>query len=1335
MFTKRIVGFIFLSLCTYMHAQPLIEKTVILQRLVKSRNTPKYFDSIAPVFLSIDGKPNDTVHITINHNKSVRKIILNNIGLDTLMIPYGNDVTSLYYVGNPIPNNVYWGDTAIFSRSLTVQSRHELTIKSFSKGDATYDTANYWTNDVAIFDLSGGSMYGFTMNTRDSKDKHQSNLSYTAFSVKAYGPDYYHPGSFICAVAQEDSTLIEVWPTKDLVTGELKGVKYKYLLMKGEYYYANGDGGNSDIVGSSIRSVNCKPLVVFTGTGAGQREMLWKLKKGYPIKPYLEGLPSGSYSFLFSEIPPDQAYTRQYVVPVFAGNEEQGKLGSVDYSAAAPYHTVVQVVALFDNTKVKINKRPITLSKKGDTDGDTLQTSGFIEADKPVAVKTYVGGIRGPFNIAVQAFPFDEISTDTMRIACLFHKDSITQPRKWKKPIAWVLARGDANSAIVYANGRKKVFTSRANKIPGNFYFDTILLEGNTVNWIQAPNGAYIQYAEELMGTGSQNVSTEGAIYKTKWVQAKLDGEIVTAAQGVQQVCQSTPVKLEVLTDWYVAKELDWHINGQRDSGKSLIYSFKDTGLQSVMLRAKRPYTDCNQQEIWDSTQFQIYVYPVPQLQPQLDTIVCAFSNISFTATYTDMYRPSWWLNDSVVCGGCKTVLLAVDTASKIMLQIQKPGCAAVTDTFAIKIYDTAKLHILGPLTACYESKLEYLIQDSSSYKIGDIVWAGGYIGDTIRMVGRKDQLVIAESKDACYGVSLHDTVAVHVFDALSIALLSDTTVCYGVKYSPTATVKGGDTAFIQNLEWNGSTILPEFEVTRDTLLQVVVTDGCSIPDTAYQLIHVRKLPTLTISKVPQQWCYGQVVEFDISASENPSNLKWEQGSDSLVWPNLQGIQYTRQIKTNTPIRISAQNSCGASDTVLYPTIPSALGLQISKASDVICRWTDTIKGLVTGNNGNVKILIYGSQVDSLMSLGNFEYISEPSDSVILFVAMDGCNKPDSVLLMRKLGTELQLVRPDKLYVCAENDATLQLETTGGLPGKKQWLLRAEGNLIMDSVLQYRPKTSHKVYVEVTDGCDKKVDSIEVLVSAKTTYSNIVSDTMVCAPYQFAIDANEAAQISEYNIDFGNGKKESYKVDVGERLEIATDYTNPGSYTWHLYQRYGTQQCDAIFGRIVVQPNPVAGFVYTPQVVDVKTPEVKFIYTGSGVSQISWDCGNGQTGVGPEIGTYYKDTGYYLATQVVKNATGCMDSTTAHIYVSGLLIVYMPTAIIPAGVNFQYQPKVYNGTLIEMEIYNRWGELVYKGKDSWQPGNLSGEVFICVAMVADMHGKRHSFSQTITVLR
>ena len=129
--------------------QSRVEKTFILQRTIFQRNLLSYIDSIAPVFLALHGVPNDTVSVTFNYNKSSRIYILNEDGFDTVVISRGNHVMSLIYdVYSDLPLSI--GDTAIFNNSITVSSKYEIKLKSFSKGvnQLNYlDTGQNWPID------------------------------------------------------------------------------------------------------------------------------------------------------------------------------------------------------------------------------------------------------------------------------------------------------------------------------------------------------------------------------------------------------------------------------------------------------------------------------------------------------------------------------------------------------------------------------------------------------------------------------------------------------------------------------------------------------------------------------------------------------------------------------------------------------------------------------------------------------------------------------------------------------------------------------------------------------------------------------------------------------------------------------------------------------------------------------------------------------------------------------------------------------------------------------------------------------------------------------------
>ena len=165
--------------------QGRVEKTFILQRTIFQRNLFSYIDSIAPVFLALHGVPNDTVSVTFNYNKSRRIYILNEDGFDTVVISRGNHVMSLIYdVYSDLPLSI--GDTPIFNNSITVSSKYEIKLKSFSKGvnQLNYlDTGQNWPIDS---DKNGSytlTHSGYCLNTSQYLSNLSAGLNYTAFSI------------------------------------------------------------------------------------------------------------------------------------------------------------------------------------------------------------------------------------------------------------------------------------------------------------------------------------------------------------------------------------------------------------------------------------------------------------------------------------------------------------------------------------------------------------------------------------------------------------------------------------------------------------------------------------------------------------------------------------------------------------------------------------------------------------------------------------------------------------------------------------------------------------------------------------------------------------------------------------------------------------------------------------------------------------------------------------------------------------------------------------------------------------------------------------------------
>ena len=74
------------------------------------------------------------------------------------------------------------------------------------------------------------------------------------------------------------------------------------------------------------------------------------------------------------------------------------------------------------------------------------------------------------------------------------------------------------------------------------------------------------------------------------------------------------------------------------------------------------------------------------------------------------------------------------------------------------------------------------------------------------------------------------------------------------------------------------------------------------------------------------------------------------------------------------------------------------------------------------------------------------------------------------------------------------------------------------------------------------------------------------------------------------------------------------------------------------------------------------------------------------------------------------NAIGCTDS--AYTLVEGPVLIYIPNAFTPNndGINDAFQVVISDVTQYELDIFNRWGELVFHSEDPDEVwiGNVNG---------------------------
>jgi gliding motility-associated-like protein len=105
-----------------------------------------------------------------------------------------------------------------------------------------------------------------------------------------------------------------------------------------------------------------------------------------------------------------------------------------------------------------------------------------------------------------------------------------------------------------------------------------------------------------------------------------------------------------------------------------------------------------------------------------------------------------------------------------------------------------------------------------------------------------------------------------------------------------------------------------------------------------------------------------------------------------------------------------------------------------------------------------------------------------------------------------------------------------------------------------------------------------------------------------------------------------------------------------------------------------------------------------------------WNFGDGATSEEANPIHEYDGLGDYYAQLTVTNAIGCTDS--AYTLVEGPVLIYIPNAFTPNndGINDAFQVVISDVTRYELDIFNRWGELVFHSEDPDEVwiGNVNG---------------------------
>lgn len=237
--------------------------------------------------------------------------------------------------------------------------------------------------------------------------------------------------------------------------------------------------------------------------------------------------------------------------------------------------------------------------------------------------------------------------------------------------------------------------------------------------------------------------------------------------------------------------------------------------------------------------------------------------------------------------------------------------------------------------------------------------------------------------------------------------------------------------------------------------------------------------------------------------------------------------------------------------------------------------------------------------------------------------------------------------------------------------------------------------------------------------------------------------------VYSWSWDFGNGDSSIAETPV-------YIYTVPGSYnvilsvvTWAgcVSNSSGSNYI------ISVYPNPVADFILNSNTFMLPFETMVTDNTSQGAVNYQWDFGDGTTSTQFEPVHLYSNIGTYTVQLIAINQYGCTDTTQQEVTATSDITfpnAFTPDPDSPNGGTYSYSdlsnnvffPYTAGVDEFHMQIFNRWGELIFEtfdiniGWDGYYRGKLCQlGVYVWKADVGFIDGRKFSVAGDVTLLR
>lgn len=511
----------------------------------------------------------------------------------------------------------------------------------------------------------------------------------------------------------------------------------------------------------------------------------------------------------------------------------------------------------------------------------------------------------------------------------------------------------------------------------------------------------------------------------------------------------------------------------------------------------------------------------------------------------------------------------------------------------------------------------------------------------------------------------------------------------------------------------------------------VTVTDANGCTATADAVVTEPALLVVNMTNVSQISCYGLAdgqAKASVTGGVFPYAYEWSNGGMANIEGGL--------VAGTSTVTVTDNNGCSATASVII-TEPTEVTVTAS-ADVVLCLGTSaSLTASAGGGNGPYTYHWNNGFVGQPVTVS-------PNNSVVYWVfAKDdnGCNSAADSVNIYVLPILSATPSPDT-EICDGDSAQISVVAGGG---NSNYTYTWSSGETGPGPYTVNPDTTTVYTITVTDNCGSPpaIRDITIQVNPLPEVDFVGDSLMGCVPHTVNFENNttiDTGNIANWYWEFGNGETTDF-------IAPAYIYDLDSTYTIKLTATSNKGCVDSLvlMDYITTYPVPEADFEMDESIVSIIYANVNFEDLSTGATTWIWSFGDSTFSNLQNPSHLYPDTGSYVVSQYVENPYGCSDEISNRVVVLPLFKVYIPNTFTPDddGLNDFFKPVGVGFDDYQMDIYDRWGNLVYKGEGediAWDGRRRSGieaeqAVYVYYIFFRDISGKQRRYRGMITLIR